>query len=328
MNKKCPGCGSVIQNENINEVGYVKELNSDICERCFRINNYNDYKKVQKSNSDFINILKDINKTNDLVLLVVPLFDLPKNFHLITKELNNDILLVLTKRDLLPKVIKDEKLLNYMDNYNINYVDKIVISSKKNYQLDELLEKINQHKRSKNVYVVGYTNAGKSSLINKMIYNYTDLKNTITTSMLPSTTIDNIVVPINDDLTLIDTPGIIEDGSIVNHISLEKLKLILPKQEVKPITYQIKNKQSIIVDDLLRVDTQNTNLTFYFSNQLSINRYYKTNKLDDLVKRDLIVNYNSDLVISGFGFIKCVKKCKLTIYIDNNVEVFVRNSLI
>lgn len=37
-------------------------MKTSICERCFRINNYGDYKSVIKDNSTFINILKGINK--------------------------------------------------------------------------------------------------------------------------------------------------------------------------------------------------------------------------------------------------------------------------
>ena len=39
--------------------------------------------------------------------------------------------------------VYEEKLLNY--NYDINCIDKIIISSNKNYQFDELFEKINNN---------------------------------------------------------------------------------------------------------------------------------------------------------------------------------------
>lgn len=329
MNKKCTGCGVPLQTTNVDDLGYVKNIDSNICERCFRINHYNDYKKVQKDNTDFVKILKQINETNDLVVLVVDLFNLPANFDLITNELTNDILLVLTKRDLLPKVVKDEKLSNYMEKYKLNYVDKIIISSNKNYNLDELMDTINYYQKGKNVYVVGYTNAGKSTLINKIIYNYTDLDSSITTSMLPSTTIDSINIDITSSLTLIDTPGIIESGNIVNYIEESMLKRVLPRKEVKPITYQIRGNQTVLVDNILRIDAKDTNLTFYFSGMLKIDRYYNnTAKLKELPPKIVEVNSNSDLVISGLGFIKCVKRCKLTVYLDESVKIFVRDSLI
>ena len=50
-------------------VGYTKEL-KPICERCFRIKNYSEYKFIDKDNKYYIDILNSIEKTNDLVLLV------------------------------------------------------------------------------------------------------------------------------------------------------------------------------------------------------------------------------------------------------------------
>ena len=56
MNKKCLGCGTKLQIEDSSKEGYIKEENlekSNLCERCFRIQNYNEYKIVDKTNKDF-----------------------------------------------------------------------------------------------------------------------------------------------------------------------------------------------------------------------------------------------------------------------------------
>lgn len=44
MTKKCSGCGVLLQNDNINKEGYVDDLNKDICERCFKLKYYGEYK--------------------------------------------------------------------------------------------------------------------------------------------------------------------------------------------------------------------------------------------------------------------------------------------
>ena len=63
---KCIGCGVKLQTNNKDDLGYTIKLENNLCERCFRIRNYNDYKFVIKDNNDFINILKDVNTTNDV----------------------------------------------------------------------------------------------------------------------------------------------------------------------------------------------------------------------------------------------------------------------
>lgn len=334
MNKNCRGCGALFQSTNPELEGFIKEENkekSTLCERCFKIRNYGEYQKIMKKNEDFFDILKQINETKDLVVLVVDVFNINKDLKEICSYLkNNDVLVVLNKRDVLPLSVKVNNLLAYVDNLGINYVDKIIISTNKNYNFDLLMEKISSYKKSKNVYVVGFTNVGKSSMINKIIYNYSNSILDVTTSVLPSTTLSSVKVEVNDNLTLIDTPGIIDDGSIMNYLEPNILKKVLPRNEIRTITYQIRYKQSIFIENLVRIDCEmSNNLTLYFSNNLDVSREFNnSDRLLDLEKHELVVFENQDIVISGMGFIKVTKSGKITLYTIPNVDVFTRPSLI
>ena len=117
------------------------------------------------------------------------------------------MLLVLNKRDALPKSVKEEKMIEYLKTLDINYEDIIVISANKNYNIDLLMQKIKKHKTSNKVYVVGHTNTGKSSLINKLIKDYSENDNELTISPMPSTTLNTVTIKLNNNLTLIDTQG-------------------------------------------------------------------------------------------------------------------------
>lgn len=325
---KCKGCGALLQQEDPKKEGFMK-VPGELCERCFRIRHYNEYRQVIKSNQDFIPILKDISKTNDLVVLVLDVWMLPQNLDLIKKYLSNPILLVLTKRDLLPRSITDKYLLDYMKSYDLSVVDQVMISSVKNTNLDELLNKIKKHQTSKNVYVVGYTNAGKSTMINTLLRHYSDSLEEITTSMLTSTTLNTIEVPFLEDMTLLDTPGLLEEGNYLDLLDGKMIKRVIPKKEIKPITYQIKEPQTLQVESLFSLEIVTpTNLTFYLSNTLSIHRFYKTLP-EQYHKRTIeISSSNQDLVILGIGFIRILKPCTIILDLPKEVTIYVRPSLI
>lgn len=331
--KYCIGCGIKLQDENMTELGYTTSLENDICSRCFRMKNYGEYQVVTKSNEEYIEILKSVNETKDLVIYMVDLLNVSKDINLIREYFDNKVLLVLNKRDLLPKSVKDEKIIEYFRKQELDFQDIIIVSPKKNYNIDELLLKIKKYKTSKNVYVVGHTNVGKSTLINTLMKNYSEFDSELTISPLPSTTLNKISIKLSDDLTLIDTPGLVAQGNIVNYVSSEFLKKISPKKEIKPKTYQLREGQCLVIGDLFRIDYvegDKNSFTVFASNELKIKRHnmYKQDVLKDLYKHEIEIGYHQDVVINGLGFIKIVEKAKINVYINKDVEVFVRDSLI
>ncbi|MBQ6498106.1 MAG: ribosome biogenesis GTPase YqeH [Bacilli bacterium] len=333
--KKCAGCGVLLQDQNVLQEGYTTNLDNDICQRCFRMKNYGEYQVVTKSNDEYLNILREVNKTNDLVLYVTDLLNLEKDIEKIREVISNKMILVLNKKDVLPKSVKETKLIEYLESKNIHFEEVIVISVNKNYNIDYLLSKIQEHQTSYNVYVVGHTNAGKSSLINKLIKNYSENDTQeLTMSPLPSTTLNTVKIEINKYLTLIDTPGLVETGSILNHVDEKLVKKISPKKEIKPRTYQLRKNQSIIIEDIIRIDYvegDKNSFTLFISNDLKVKRLLNLFNNSELKNKNKItynLKYDEDLVISGLGFIKIVNKGTIDLYIDQNVETFTRKSLI
>ena len=323
---KCMGCGALLQNTEPSKEGYVKDLTKQLCERCFKIRHYNDYKPVNKENDYYLNIVKEIEKTNDLVVLVTDFLNLDSISEI---NIKNPMILVVSKRDIIPTFLDENKLLAKIKT-NSNVIDEIIISSKNNYNLDNLFKKINKYKKSKDVYVVGYTNAGKSTLINKIIKNYSNTQNQITTSILPSTTLDLIKIKIDDTLNLIDTPGLLDEGSVLLDADKDNLNKIMPNRKINPPVIQVKVSQTLIINDLVRLDvSQKTNLIFYISNDLKIERIYKkTNKLSNLKKYNLNIKGGSDLIIKGLGFIKITTDSNIQLYLNENIKFKVRQSLI
>lgn len=333
MSKYCSGCGVLLQDENILEEGYTASLENDICQRCFRMKNYGEYQVSTRSNEEYIEILKSIDETKDLVVYMTDILNLDKDLTWVREYIHNKMILVLNKKDVLPKSVKDEKLINYIKETCPLFEDVVVISTEKNYNIDLLLNKIKKYQTTKRVYVVGHTNVGKSSLINKLIKNYSENNSNLTISPLPSTTLNKIEIELNDTLTFIDTPGLVDRENLVNYVDVNELKKIQPKKEIKPKTYQIRKGQCIVIDNHFRIDYvegERNSFTVYASNSLKIKKYNasKCQALKDLSTKEIEVGYREDVVINGLGFIKVVDKASVLVYVDKNVDVFTRKSLI
>lgn len=324
MIKKCLGCGVILQTTYTNKEGYVDNIDKEVCERCFKLKNYGEYKEVTLDNETYKQILSEIPK-DSLIVYMTSLLNINLD-HI--KDFKN-VIIVLTKKDLLPKSVKDYKLIDYISRLADNYLDIEIISSVKNYNLDSLMSKIKKYSTNKEVYFVGMTNSGKSTLINKLIKNYSTKEEQITTSMYPSTTLNKIELNI-DDLKIIDTPGLLSSRSILNNLSTKEIKKITPKKEIKPRSYQLKGKGSLVIEDYIRIDYySDNNITIYIANNLNINKMTHNNiKLRDTNKYTFNLSENKDIVIEDLCFIKFTKECNIDIYSPYQVNIYERDNLI
>lgn len=333
MSKYCIGCGIKLQCDDAYEDGYVNPKMFDVtamCRRCFRLKHYGEYKVTNKSNAYYKNIIKDIFNMNELVIHIVDLFNMGNMDYIYSKVFSKAIL-VISKIDILPKSVNEDKLIEYFKKKYPRYKDVIAISSDKNYHMDELLEMIMKYKSSKEVYVLGNTNAGKSTFINKMIQNYTGNTNFIVASCMPATTLNVISIKINDDLTLLDTPGILNEGDIVTHLPEETVKEINIKHEIKPRIYQIKDKTSLILDKIGRINILSEgNISMYISNNIDIDKANFENNLKymDLEPTKIKVKENEDLVIEGLCFIKVSNTTLFEVYMPEGVDIYTRDKFI
>lgn len=333
MIKTCKGCGVILQDNNVLLDGYTNDLRNDYCRRCFKMNNYGEYEFVMKSNSEYIEILKRIGKTKSLVVYVVDILSIPYDLLKIKEYLKtNKIILVLNKKDSIDSSVTDKKILEYFNDLYDSFVDIIITSASKNYNLEKLIKSIKQNLVNDNVYVIGNTNAGKSTLINKLIEKYTIEVPSITMSMMPSTTLNEIKIPFKG-FTLIDTPGLVDDGNILNYLDTNDIKKLSLKKEIKPITFQLKKGQAILIDKFLRIDYiegDKNSFTVFMSNDLNIRRVngIRHNEMKDLSKRELNIKFREDIVINGLGFIKIIHDGKVDVYCNKDIDIFTRKSLI
>lgn len=293
----CTGCGIQLQTKDSNTPGFVPEqaLTREpiVCHRCYRIKHYNEASTVALDPNDFMKILNHVSSTNSLVVNIVDIFDFEGS---VITGMNrfagsNPILLVVNKFDLLPRSVKPNRIVNWirrrLKEYGIRAVDVILCSAKKNLGFDRLIEAVEQHRQGKDIYVVGATNVGKSTLINRLIQDYSNMERELTTSRYPGTTLDMVKIPLDDGHYIIDTPGIVNTSRMSELVSKQELQQIMPEKPLKPIVYQLNEGQTLFFGALARFDfikgaTQS--FTCYVSNSVYIHRT-KLEKADELYEQ-------------------------------------------
>ncbi|GIN85408.1 hypothetical protein J6TS2_17940 [Heyndrickxia sporothermodurans] len=361
----CIGCGITVQSENPKELGYAppSAFNKEtlVCQRCFRLKHYNEVQDVSLTDDDFLKILNGLGTVDGLIVKLVDIFDfngswLPGLHRFVGK---NPILLIGNKEDLLPKSVKRSKLKTWMKQQakllGLNPIDIMLVSAAKGHSIDEAMELIDQYRDGKDVYVVGCTNVGKSTFINRIIKNVTGEKDVITTSHFPGTTLDMIEIPLNDGSALIDTPGIINHHQMAHFVDKRDLKVITPKKEIKPTVFQLNEKQTLFFGGLARLDYISggrRSLVCHVSNELNIHRTKIENaeqlyekhvgemlqppRKDDLDQFPKLVRHEftikeskTDIVFSGLGWVTVNEPgAKVAAFVPKGVNVMLRSSLI
>lgn len=296
--KHCYGCGATLQSEDSTKEGYlpkeVVEKREDgelLCQRCFKLQHYGMLLETPLANDEFKKILKKAGTNKCLIVYVMDIFNFSgsiiENLYEYAKE--NPVLVAMNKIDVLPKSVPEEKIKKWVEKrlkeYKVRYEDVFLVSSRKGHAIDELFARIVEMSEGKDVYVVGNANVGKSSLINSILKRYSNnTGHMITASVFPGTTLNVVQIPFDDDCFIYDTPGLIYNKSIYNYLDAKNLRKVLPKKEMKPITYQLQAAQSISIGGIACVDFikgNSTSFIFYGSNFLQYHRSKLNNKTNE-----------------------------------------------
>ncbi|MRX71341.1 ribosome biogenesis GTPase YqeH [Bacillus lacus] len=361
----CIGCGVKVQSEDPSGLGYVPagslEKETIVCQRCFRLKNYNEVQDVSLTDEDFLKILHGIGDTKGLIVKIVDIFDFNGSWIAGLPRFvgGNPILLVGNKVDILPKSVKHSKVINWMKReakeLGLQPVDVFLISSARGIGVKEVAEAIDHYREDGDVYVVGCTNVGKSTFINRMIKEVTGEGDVITTSHYPGTTLDMIEIPLSDGAALFDTPGIINHHQMAHYVDKKDLKLLSPKKEIKPKVFQLNEEQTLYFGGLARLDYLKggkTSLVCHVPAEIDIHRT-KLENADSLYEKhagdmlkpprkdqldtfpELTAHHftikepKTDVVFSGLGWVTVNEPDKkITAYAPKGVNVTIRKSLI
>ncbi len=366
----CIGCGAALQSTEEDKAGYVpssvlkrtsSELQEIYCRRCFRLRHYNEVSEVELTDDDFLSMLNEISSKDALIVNLVDVFDFNGTAVSGMQRFagDNPLIIVGNKVDLIPNVISQGKIRQWLTEQvhalGLRPKEVVLVSALRSESVKDLMEIINKERRGRDVYVVGTTNVGKSTLINQIINIATESDDVITTSYFPGTTLGSIEIPLDDGSNLIDTPGIIQRTNLTHYLSGRELKTIIPRHEVKPNVYQINEEQTIFIDGLARFDYLEGNgkqsFVFYTSNDLQLHRT-KLENADELYERQIgkllnppseysakdfpklkqhqfTIKEPTDVVVSGLGWVAIHDTdTKISMWAPEGVDVFVRKAMI
>lgn len=366
----CMGCGIRLQLDEPSQPGFVplSALTKEpvLCQRCFRIRNYNEISRANVSPDSFLNLLDGIGKTRALVLWVIDLFDLEGSMLSGLRRFigNNPVIATVNKIDLFDKGTNrsrvEHAIYRRLKEEGVNVQEVVLTSARKGNGLEPLLDAVARHRAGKNIYVIGATNVGKSSLINRLIRSSGDLELELTVSRYPGTTLDAIHIPMEDGGELIDTPGIVNAFRVSEMVDADDLKVIMPENPIKPKVFQLNPEQSLFLGGFVRADFvsgERQSFTVYVSNDLNIHRT-KLERADHMTaehRGSLLVppsretldadperwawkrhslriapGKSRDIVIPGLGWIRIndTSGCTIDVYAPAGAKVIVREALL
>lgn len=354
--KKCQGCGAMLQSDDPKKIGYTPKKDGIVCQRCFRLTHYNDPMVSYREGIGLEKVIDQINQMNALICFVVDLFDfeagLLSRINALSK--NEDILLIATKRDLLPITSGYDKLSKFImsrcKEEGILLKGVVITSdlanhaaSEENPSVNHVLEAIHMLRKGRDVVLMGMSNAGKSTLLNALLQSHV-----ITTSAHPGTTLDLIEIEL-EDFKIYDTPGLSAVGSVLTYCQEKDLKTLIPSKRIKPRVFQLNKNQSLSLGGIARIDLwgcEHVSATVYVSNELMIHRS-KCENADDLWEKhrglELVpvlsdslkkTTYQGnidghDIVICGLGFV-CIhgRVQRVHVVSDERVNVTFRKAMI
>lgn len=364
---QCIGCGATIQTSDPDEMGFLKlsafkkglEKGQFYCQRCFRLRHYNELQDIAVDDTIFLEKLSEIAYDDALIINVIDIFDVEGSLiHGLSRFIGKQPFVIFANKfDLLPKVTKPNRVIHWlkhvMRDNDLFPQDVLLGSAAKGHTLTPLIELIEENIHHRNVYIVGVTNVGKSTLINQLIRHYGGDKEVITTSNHPGTTLDMIQIPMTEDHAIIDTPGVIHRSQLAHYLNRDAIKTLLPTKPLKPKTYQLNASQTIFLAGAARIDFvkgDKTAFTYYVSNDCYIHRtklseadaLYERHKgellsppttaelaaFPPLTKKHIRLKANQDVAISGLGWLCANQAVALDVWVPKGVHIAVRESII
>ena len=301
---RCYHCGAILQCENENEKGYVvpeslhraTPIQIMYCDKCFEtMKAFNNSELEQNVDKEVLKILDDAFATDAYIIWVVDLFSFngQLNSEIAKKVKKLNVTVVGTKRDLFPTNMKDDSLVEYLTErfkeYGIKPKSVRLFSSTSLMDSKELISAMNTARKGHDVYMIGNSTSGKTSIINKAMKGFEN-KTTrqIKTITYPGTSVNVLEIPLSRSSFFYELPGISQTTSAQGKLEKEVIRQITPKKAIKVTNRTLGAGDALMVGSLAAFEIikgKTANYRFYAAEGVETKKV-QSKKLDDAISEN------------------------------------------
>lgn len=265
---RCHRCGKILQSEDKKRVGFTNpqileeaENNPSMivyCDECHDILvSMNTAKLSDAVDLEILQILDDAVASDGMIVWVIDLFSFNGTLKesVVQKVKDLDVYVVGTKRDLFPKNIKDSVFETFIterfNEYGISPKNVIITGNETAETYKDFIERLQRARKAHDVYIIGTTTSGKTSLINRCLKFFTNkTKRTIRTITYPKTSVQVLEIPLSNSSFIYELPGISNDTSVASKVEKDVARIVTPKKTIQIQQFNVTDKDSILIGGL------------------------------------------------------------------------------
>ncbi len=303
---RCYHCGAILQCENEDEKGYIipeslhraTPIQIIYCDRCFEtMKAFNNSELEQKVDQEVLKILDDAFATDAMIIWVVDLFSFngTLNSEIANKVQKLNVVVVGNKRDLFPMSVKDDSLVAYLTDrfnaYGIKPKSVRLLGATNKIDSKELIDSMNAARKGHDVYMIGNSTSGKTSIINRAMKGFENkTSRQIKTITYPGTSVNVLEIPLSRSSFFYELPGISQTTSATGKLEKDVVKQLVPKKAIKMTQRTMTAGDALMVGSLAAFEVikgKTTNYRFYAAEGVET-RKVQSKKLDDYINENNI----------------------------------------
>lgn len=303
---RCYHCGAILQCENEDEKGYIipeslhraTPIQIIYCDRCFEtMKAFNNSELEQKVDQEVLKILDDAFATDAMIIWVVDLFSFngTLNSEIANKVKKLNVVVVGNKRDLFPMNLKDDSLVEYLvdrfNAYGIKPKSVRLLGATNKIDSKELIDAMNTARKGHDVYMIGNSTSGKTSIINRAMKGFENkTSRQIKTITYPGTSVNVLEIPLSRSSFFYELPGISQTTSATGKLEKDVVKQLVPKKAIKMTQRTMTAGDALMVGSLAAFEVikgKTANYRFYAAEGVET-RKVQSKKLDDYINENNI----------------------------------------